>query len=123
MNQTIAKIDFEVNSESRLNHSVGEEDSSNQEANPPETVSAAEREAHYHNSKQKASSVIQLDHSFYEVHGEVENLKVLTFVQTVTSISGAVIVSNLSTSQVAIKALKKFIVAVKWIHQVCSSTR
>ena len=103
-------------------HSVGEEDESIQEANQaqclkiPETVSAAEREAHslthmpfrswctvcqrakgqqhYHKSKQKASSVIQLDHSFYKVHGEVENLKVLTFVETVASTSGAAIVPD-----------------------------
>ena len=33
MKQIIAKIDFEVNSESRLRHSVEEEDDSNQEAN------------------------------------------------------------------------------------------
>ena len=50
--QIIAEIDFEVNSESRLNNSLGEDDDSNKEANPaqclkiPETVSAAEREAH-----------------------------------------------------------------------------
>ena len=133
-NQIIAEIDFEVNSESRLRHSVGEEDDSIQEANQaqclktPETVTAAEREArslirvpfrswctvgqrakgqqHYHKSKQEESSVIQLDHSVYKVHGKVENLK-LTFVETVTSTSGAVVVPDLSAHQVAIKALKK----------------
>ena len=131
-NQIIAEIGFEVNSESCLNNSLGEDDDSNQEANPaqcfnmPEAVSAAEREAHslthmpfrswctvcqrakgqqhYHQSKQKALNVIQLDHSFYKV-----NLKALTFVETVTSISGAVIVPDLSVNKVAIKALKKFI--------------
>ena len=49
-------------------------------------------------------------HSFYKIHGEVENLKVLTFVETVTSMSGAVRVPDLSANQVAIKALKKLIV-------------
>ena len=53
--------------------------------------------------------MIQLDHSFYKVPGETQNLKVLTFVETVTSMSGAVIVPDLSANQVAIKALKKFI--------------
>ena len=127
---------FEVNSVSRLSNSVGNEDDSNQETNParcfkiPETVSAAEREAravthipfrswcivcqrakgqqHYHKSKQKASIVIQLDHSSYKVHGEVENLKVLTVVETVTSMAGTVIVPGFSVNQVA-AALKKFI--------------
>ena len=48
-NRVIAEIDFEVNSESRLKKARGEEDDSNQEANPaqcfeiPETISAAER--------------------------------------------------------------------------------
>ena len=51
-NQIIAEIDFEVNSESRLSHSVGDEGDASQEANPaqclkiPETVSATERETH-----------------------------------------------------------------------------
>ena len=63
----------------------------------------------YCNSNQKASSVIQLDHSFYKVHGEVENLKVITFIETVTSMSGAVMVPDLSANQVTIKALKKFV--------------
>ena len=50
-NQIIAEIDFEVNSESHLSHSVGEKDDSSQDANQaqclriPETVSAAEGEA------------------------------------------------------------------------------
>ena len=93
-NQIIAEIDFEVNSESHLSHSVGEEDDSSQEANQaqclkiPEIVSATEREAHslthmpfrsrctvcqrakgqhqYHKPKQKTSSIIQLDHSLYK---------------------------------------------------------
>ena len=51
-NQIIAEIDFEVNSELHWSNSVGEEDDSNQEANPaqgfkrPEVVSAADRKAH-----------------------------------------------------------------------------
>ena len=39
----------------------------------------------YHKSKQKESSVIQLDHSFYKVHGEVKNLRVHTLVEIVPS--------------------------------------
>ena len=51
-NQIIAEIDFEVNSESHLNISVGEDDDSNHEANlaqcfsTPDTVSATDKEAH-----------------------------------------------------------------------------
>ena len=97
----------------------------------PESVTAADKEAHslthmpfrswctvcqrakgqhqHHKGNQKLTSVIQLDHSFYKVPGETQNLKVLTFVETITSMSGAVIVPDLSANQVAIKALKKFI--------------
>ena len=65
---------------------------------------------HYHKGRsQKVQSVIQLDLSFYKIPGENENLKVLTCVETVTSISGAVIVPHLSVNQVAVKALKQFI--------------
>ena len=112
----------------------------NQEANPaqcckiPETVNAAEREAHslthmlfrswcivsqrakgqqhYHNQSRRLRASLNLsslDHSFYKVHGELENLKVLTFVETVTSMPVAVIVPHLWVNQVAVKALKKFI--------------
>ena len=97
----------------------------------PESVTAAEREAHslthmpfrswctvcqrakgqhqHHKGNQKLTSVIQLDHSFYKVPGETQNLKVLTFIETITSMSGAVIVPDLSANQVAVKTLKKFI--------------
>ena len=69
----------------------------------------AKGQQYYHKSKQKASSGTQLDHSFYEVRGEAETLKVLTFVETSTSMSGAGIVPDLPAHQVAIKALKKLI--------------
>ena len=48
---------------------------------------------------QKIQSGIQLDHSFYKIPGEHDNLKVLTFLGTVTSTSGAVIVPDFSASQ------------------------
>ena len=64
----------------------------------------------HHKGNQKLTSVVQLDHSFYKVPGgETHNLKVLNFVEAITSTSGAVIVPDLSANQVAIKALKKFI--------------
>ena len=63
----------------------------------------------HHKGNQKLTSVIQLDHSFYKVPGERQSLKVLTFVETITSMSGAVIVPDLSANQVAVKALKKLI--------------
>ena len=69
----------------------------------------AKGQQHYHRSQQKVSSVIQLDHSFYKVQGETDNLKVLAFVETTTSMPGAVIVPDLSANPVAIKALKQFI--------------
>ena len=134
--QIIAEIDFEINSEARLTQSQEEEDVSLESQKPqclktPESVTAAEREAHslthmpfrswctvcqrakgqhqHHKGNQKLTSVIQLDHSFYKVPGETHNLKVLTFVETITSMSGAVIVPDLSANQVAVKTLKKFI--------------
>ena len=65
---------------------------------------------HYHKGRsQKIQSVIQLDHSFYEIPGENETLKVLTFAETVTSMSEAVIVPDLSVNQVAVKALKQLV--------------
>ena len=134
--QIIAEIDFELSSEARLTQTQEEEDVSLESQRPqclkiPESVTAAEREAHslthvpfrswctvcqrakgqhqHHKGNQKITSVIQLDHSFYKVPRETQNLKVLTFVETVTSMSGAVIVPDLSANQVAIKTLKKFI--------------
>ena len=110
--QIIAEIDFELNSEARLTQSQEEEDVSLESQKPqclktPESVTAAEREAHslthmpfrswctvcqhakgqhqHHKGNQKLTSVIQLDHSFYKVPGEPQNLKVLTFVETITS--------------------------------------
>ena len=134
--QIIAEIDLEVNSQARITQPQEEEDVSLEAQKPqclktPESVTAAEREAHslthmpfrswrtvcqrakgqhqHHKGNQKLTSVIQLDHSFYKVPGEIHNLKVLTFVETTTSMSGAVIVPDLSANQVAIKTLKKFI--------------
>ena len=134
--QIIAEIDFEINSEARLTQLQEEEDVSLESQKPqclktPESVTSAEKEAHslthmpfrswctvcqrakgqhqHHKSNQKLTSVIQLDHSFYKVPGETQNLKVLTFIETTTSMSGAVIVPDLSVNQVALKALKKFI--------------
>ena len=133
--QIIAEIDFEINSEARLTQSQEEEVSWESQKpqclKTPESVTAAEREVHslthmpfrswctvcqrakrqhqHHKGNQKLTSVIQLDHSFYKVPGETHNLKVLTFVETITSMSGAVIVPDLSANQVAVKTLKKFI--------------
>ena len=72
------------------------------------TVQHAKGQHQHHKGNQKLTSVIQLDHSFYKVPGETQNLKVLTFVETITSMSGAVIVPDLSASQVAVKTLKRF---------------
>ena len=72
---------------------------------------------HKHQS-QKKSSVIQLDHNFYKVPGSIQNLKVLTFIETTTSMCGAVIVPDLSANQVAVKALKQFIVVNGFTHSV-----
>ena len=65
----------------------------------------AKGQHHYHKGRQKITSVIQLHHSFYKVPGDAQNLKVLTFVETVSSMSGAVIVPDLSANQVVIKKL------------------
>ena len=62
--------------------------------------------------------MIQLDHSFYKVPGSVQNLKVLTFIETSTSMCGAVIVPDLSANQVGIKALKQFIMVNGFTHSV-----
>ena len=134
--QMIAEIDFELNSEARLSQSQEEEDVSLESQRPqclktPESVTAAEKEAHslshipfrswctvrqrakghhqHHKRNQKLTTVTQLDHSFYKVPQKTQNLKVLIFVETITSMSGAVIVPDLSENQVAVKTLKKFI--------------
>ena len=62
--------------------------------------------------------MIQLDHSFYKVPGSVQNLKVLTFIETSTSMCGAVIVPDPSANQVGIKALKQFIMVNGFTHSV-----
>ena len=62
--------------------------------------------------------MIQLDHSFYKVPGSVQNLKVLTFIETSTSMCGAVIVPDLSANQFGIKALKQFIMVNGFTHSV-----
>ena len=67
---------------------------------------------------QKKSSVIQLDHSFYKVPGSVQSLKVLTVIETSTSMRGAVIVPDLSANQVGVKALKRFIMVSGFTHSV-----
>ena len=67
---------------------------------------------------QKRSSVIQLDHSFYKVPGSVQNLKALTFIETSTSMCGAVIVPDLSANQVGVKALKQLIMVNGFTHSV-----
>ena len=81
----------------------------------------SQRSAALYKLKQKASSVIQLDHSFFNVHGEVDNLKVPTFVEMITFMLGAVIVPDLSANQVAIKALKKFIAVHGFTKSVLQS--
>ena len=72
----------------------------------------------HHKGNQKLTSVIQLDHSFYKVPGESQNLKVLTFIETITSMSGAVIVPDLSANEVAVKTLKKFIAVNRFTKSV-----
>ena len=59
-------------------------------------------------------SVIQLDHSSYSIPGENESLKVFTFMETITSMPGAVIVPDLSVNQIVVRALKQLI-AVKMV--------
>ena len=82
------EIDFDVSSESRLR----------------EPRSAALSQV-----KAEGFECHSTCHSFYKVHGETENLKVLTFVETVTAMSGAIMVPDLSANQVEIEALKKLI--------------
>ena len=67
---------------------------------------------------QKKPSVIQLGRSFYKVRGDSQNLNVLTFIKTTTSMCGAVIVPDLSANQVAVKALKQFIIVNEFTHNV-----
>ena len=69
---------------------------------------------HKHQS-QKKSSVIQLDHSFYKVPGSVQNLKVLTFIETSTSMCGAVIVPDLSANQVGDQS-PQAVHHGQWVH-------
>ena len=144
----IAEIDDKIISESRkiILEEENQEDLSQQAQVPhclkvPSTPSAAERELHelthlpfrswcevcqrakglqgqHKHQSQKKSSVIQLDHSFYKVPGSVQNLKVLTFIETSTSMCGAVIVPDLSANQVGIKALKQFIMVNGFTHSV-----
>ena len=144
----IAEIDDKIISDSRkiILEEEHQEDLSQQAQVPhclkvPSTPSAAERELHelthlpfrswcevcqrakglqgqHKHQSQKKSSVIQLDHSFYKVPGSVQNLKVLTFIETSTSMCGAVIVPDLSANQVGIKALKQFIMVNGFTHSV-----
>ena len=62
--------------------------------------------------------MIQLDHSVYKVPGSVQNLKALTFIESSTSMCGAVIVPDVSANQVGIKALKQFIMVNGFTHSV-----
>ena len=144
----IAEIDDKIISDSRkiILEEESQEDLSQQAQVPhclkvPSTPSSAERELHelthlpfrswcevcqrskglqgqHKHQSQKKSSVIQLDHSFYKVPGSVQNLKVLTFIETSTSMCGAVIVPDLSANQVGIKALKQFIMVNGFTHSV-----
>ena len=112
MNQTHAENDFEVNSESHLSHSVGEEGDSNQEANQAqclkilETVSAADsltclpgpgaqfvREPKVNSTiTNQSRRSFNLIIAFTRIMVKLRISKVLTFVETVTSMSGAVTV-------------------------------
>ena len=136
----ITEIDDKITSDSRniMLEEESQEDLSQQAQVPhclkvPSTPSSAERELHelthlpfrswcemrqrakglqgqHKHQSQKKSSVIQLDHSFYKVPGPVQNLKILSFIETSTSMCGAVIVPDLSANQVGVKALKQFTV-------------
>ena len=79
---------------------------------------AKELQGQHKHQSQKKSSVIQLDHSFYKVPGSIQNLKVLTSIETSTSMCGAVIVPDLSANQVGIKALKQFTMVNGFTHSV-----
>ena len=121
----IAEIDDKITSDSRkiILEEESQEDLSQQAQVPhlkvPSTPSSAERELHelthlpfrswcevcqrakglqgqHKHQSQKRSSVIQLDHSFYKIPGSVQNFKVLAFIETSTSMYGAVIVPELS---------------------------
>ena len=83
----------------------------------------AKGQQHYHKSKQKASSVIQLDHSFYKIHGEAQKIsKCSLFVETITSISGAVIVPDCVSQSCSCQSPQEVhLQSMDWIHQVCSS--
>ena len=147
MSQIIAKIDFEINSEARISQSQ-EEDVSLESQKPhclktPESVAAAEREAHslthmpfrswctvcqrakgqhqHHKGNRKLTSVIQLDHSFYKVPGETHNLKVLTFVETTTSVSGAVIVPDLSANHAGCHQNTQEVDCCQWVRKISST--
>ena len=144
----IAEIDDKIISDSRkiILEEESQEDLSQQAQVPhclkvPSTPSSAERELHelthlpfrswcevcqrakglqgqHKHLSQKKPSVIQLDHSFYKVPGSVQNLKILTFIETSTSMCGAVIVPDLSANQVGVKALKQFIMVNGFTHSV-----
>ena len=60
----------------------------------------------------------QLDHSFHKAAGSVQNLKVLTFIETSTSMCGAVTIPDLSANQVRVKALKQLIMVNGFTHSV-----
>ena len=144
----IAEIDDKITSYSRkiILEKESQEDLSQQAQVPhclklPSTPSSAERELqelthlafrswcevcqrakglqgqHKHQSQEK-SSVIQLYHSLYKVPGSVQNLKILIFIETSTSMCGAVIVPDLSANQVGIKALKQFTMVNGFTHSV-----
>ena len=51
-------------------------------------------------------------HSFYKVPGETHNLKVLTFVETTTSMSGAVIVPDLSAIRLPSKRSRSLLLSM-----------
>ena len=144
----IAEIDDKIISDSRkrILEEESQEDLSQQAQVPhclkdPSTPSSAERELHelthlplrswckvcqrtkglqgqHKHQSRKKSSVIQLDHSFYKVPGSVQNLKVLTFIETSTSMCGAVIVPDLSANQVGIKSLKQLTMVNGFTHSV-----
>ena len=73
---------------------------------------------HEHQFSERNQAVFQLDHSFYKVLGSILNLKVLTFIETSTSMCGAVIVPDLSANQVGVKVLKQFIMVNGFTHSV-----
>ena len=79
----------------------------------------AKGQQHYHKTwSQKASSVIELDHSFYKVEIAPSNLKILTFVGENASMSGAVRAPDVSANFIDVKALKQLIVVVGFAKSV-----